>query len=369
MDPLIALVDSNDTHRDSVKGALTSLYRVKSYHDSANAIAGMLIEKPKVILVGQKVGSGHIAPFLRDLKREPFLAELPIVVILDNDDYRHRDLLRDLGIRSYLVKPYPLGALLKMIAGGVSRGVEEGWKDLSSTQRKALDATLSAFNSMAENIASGNPLAMNSIDEGCAALVEVVSRNELSEFLHKMRHYDNAIFVHALRSAAYMALFARSIGLPTDQQTLIASGGMLHDIGMLTVPKALITKTGKLTPGEVAIIRGHVASGEKIIANSGVIPRGVAVIVTQHHERLDGSGYPRGLVGTQINQLGRMAGIIDAFTALTGRRPYRRTVSPHVALEMIATEMKQQFDGELLARFRDILLENSGQRDEMADIA
>jgi HD-GYP domain-containing protein (c-di-GMP phosphodiesterase class II) len=95
-----------------------------------------------------------------------------------------------------------------------------------------------------------------------------------------------------------------------------------------------------------------------LLANSPNLPKGVSTIVNHHHERLDGSGYPDGLKGTELNQLARMAGIIDVFCAMTDRRPYRRTTPAHAALETMAVQMCDQLDQDLLIRFKEILLDS-----------
>jgi HD-GYP domain-containing protein (c-di-GMP phosphodiesterase class II) len=87
------------------------------------------------------------------------------------------------------------------------------------------------------------------------------------------------------------------------------------------------------------------------------VGKGVEIIVAQHHERLDGSGYPNGLKAGQLNELARMAGIIDVFCGLTDRRPYKDPISAHAALELMATSMGGQLAYDLLPRFRDILLD------------
>ena len=161
-----------------------------------------------------------------------------------------------------------------------------------------------------------------------------------------------------------MALFGKALGLPKPQQTVVATGGLLHDIGMMTVPRALLNKSEKLSPNELKTIRNHVSVTQTILANSDLVPKGVLTIATQDHERLDGSGYPFGLKSAQLNDLARMAGIIDVFCALTDRRPYKRTVAGHVALEIMATEMKEQLDLDMLYKFKEILIDTTAQPQE-----
>ncbi len=356
---LVAIVDTNSRHRDMVAEALLSFYTVHAYANPANAMSGMLLSPPKLILVGQRVGAGNGAHFIRELRREKFLSTAPVIFIIDNEDFRTLDTIRDLGIKDYLVKPYHRSALINAISKQLNGRVEHSWQDLPPTQRKALQGTLSAFNGIADDIANGNPLPYGTVSDSCDAIVEAVNNDELGSLLHQIKDHDNFTYVHSLRFSAFMSLFGKAIGLPKEQQVVIASGGMLHDIGKMTIPRALLNKEGALSPGETKVMRNHVTTSQKLLAASTPIPKGVSTIVGAHHERLDGSGYPCGLAAPALNQLARMAAIIDVFCALTDRRPYKRTAAAHVALETMATEMQHRLDQELLVRFKEILLDSA----------
>jgi HD-GYP domain-containing protein (c-di-GMP phosphodiesterase class II) len=125
----------------------------------------------------------------------------------------------------------------------------------------------------------------------------------------------------------------------------------------MTISPLVLNKQEALTQAEWKQVRNHVAVGQKLLQAMGAVGKGVEIIITQHHERLDGSGYPNGLRGPQLNELARMAGIIDVFCALTDRRPYKDALTAAAALDMMATTMTEQLDGDLLPRFRDILLD------------
>jgi HD-GYP domain-containing protein (c-di-GMP phosphodiesterase class II) len=359
MKHLVAIVDANAQHRYTVAEALLSFYTVHAYDSAANAISGMLLTQPKMILVGQRVGAGSGAHFIDELRRERSLSKIPVIFIVDSEDFRTVDTMRHHGIKNYLVKPYPRSTLINTISSQLNGRVERSWQDLPPVQRKALEGSLQAFNGIANEIASGNELPFNAITESCNAIVDVVNNREFGSLLHKIKDHDNFTYVHSLRFSTFMTLFGQAIGLSKEQQILVASGGMLHDIGKMTIPRALLNKEGRLSPSETEIMRNHVDTSQKLLASNQAIPKGVATIVTQHHERLDGSGYPTGIDSTELNQLARMAAIIDVFCALTDRRPYKRTLTAHVAIEMMATDLKSQLDQTLLGRFREILLDSA----------
>jgi HD-GYP domain-containing protein (c-di-GMP phosphodiesterase class II) len=356
---LVAVVDANAQHRNMVAEALLPFYTVQAYDTPANAISGMLIARPRLILVGQRVGAGSGINFIKDLRKEISLSVIPVIFIIDSGDYRNIDLTREFGIKDYLVKPYRRSELISAISKQLDARVEHSWQELPAVQRKALEGTLGVFNSVADDISNGNPLSYKSINESCAALVDVVTQEELTPLLNKIKDHDNFTYVHSLRFAIFMALFGKSVGLPKTQQTVVATGGLLHDVGMMTVPRDLLGKHGKLAAEEWSVLRGHVAISQKILVNTDSIPKGVLTIGTQDHERLDGSGYPRGLKSSELNDLARMAGIIDVFCALTDRRPYKRAIPAHVALETMAIEMKDQLDQGMLVKFKEILLDTA----------
>ena len=154
----VAIVDSNTQHRTMVGEVLLSFYSVQTYDATANAITGMYHAHPRLILVGQRVGGGSGANFIKDLRREKQLSTIPIIFVIDNEDYRIIDTMRDLGIKDYLVKPYRRSELINVISKHVNGRVERSWQDLPIDQRKALEGTLTTFNSIADNIANGNPI-------------------------------------------------------------------------------------------------------------------------------------------------------------------------------------------------------------------
>lgn len=356
MKHVVAVIDACREHRGAVAEALLSFYTVHPYADPTDALSGMLVANPKLILVGQKVGTGSGAVFIKELRKEKCLSRVPVIFVADNEDMRIFDTIRDLGIRHYLVKPYRRSALLNAISSHVNGQVEQSWAALPRLQRTALEGTLQAFNSIADDIGHGQPLPFPAISESCGAVVDVVHAGDLATLLDHIRDHDNFTYVHSLRCAALLCLFGKEIGLAKDQQVVIASGGLLHDIGKMSISRALLNKQGRLTAAELQTLHDHVATAEKVLAATDGLPKGVSTIVAHHHERLDGSGYPHGLAGRQLNQLARMAAIIDVFCALTDRRPYKRSLRSGAALGVMAEDMRDQLDQALLRRFRDTLV-------------
>ena len=356
----IAILDGNTNHRTQMAISLQGLFGVRCYDSYIAARSPMFIDRPQAIIVGQTMaGGGSGLMTLREMQNERMLAGIPMLFIADRDDSRTRDQLLLLGIKSMLTKPYSEEVLRATVLRMINNAVIQTWRELPPVQRKSLEGTLAAFDGIANDLAKGRAPEMGPVTDACSALVEVMSRDELGTVLEKIRNHDNFTYVHSMRFSAFMALFAKSIGLPKELQVQVASGGLLHDIGMMSIPSTVLNKQDQLSPVEWKQVKNHVLTAQKILQMMGNIGKGVSVIVSQHHERLDGSGYPNGLKGGELNELARMAGIIDVFCGLTDRRPYRRTLSAHAAFEQIATTMKDQLDIDLMMRFREVMLDTA----------
>ena len=358
MKKIVAILDSDARQQMQMRMALQGSYAVQAYSNALAAFSGMQMDWPSLLIVAPQVGGSAGLSVIRDLKRDHRFGPVPIIYIAEAMDSRLHDQLLLAGAKAMLIKPLDIRALLAMVEqllGTVE--IERGWKDLPNHQRKALEGSMSAFNGMARDLAAGKPPALGPVTDACSSLIEVIAQEELGPLLVKIRNHDNFTYVHSMRYSAFMGLFGRSIGLPKAMQVQVASGGLLHDMGMMTIPPFVLNKQEALTPADWKQVRNHVTVGQKLLQAMGTVNKGIEIIITQHHERLDGSGYPNGLRGPQLNELARMAGIIDVFCALTDRRPYKDPMSAAAALEMMATTMSQQLDCDLLPKFRDILLD------------
>ncbi|HVR24422.1 MAG TPA: HD domain-containing phosphohydrolase [Candidatus Polarisedimenticolia bacterium] len=145
---------------------------------------------------------------------------------------------------------------------------------------------------------------------------------------------------HCERLADYSGRLGQQLGLAEDQITALRRAGIVHDVGKIAVPDAILLKPGRLTPDEWAIIREHSAVGERICAPLKSF-RFVLPIIRHHHEKLDGSGYPDGLRGDAIPIAARVLQIVDVYDALTTDRPYKKAFSITDALQTMKEEVSQ----------------------------
>lgn len=181
---------------------------------------------------------------------------------------------------------------------------------------------------------------MLSVDRGATTLIE----------LTRLRTSDESSYVHSVAVCALMVNFARHLGLAREEVGLLGMGGLLHDIGKIAIPSALLRKRGALDAVETAVMRAHPREGFAILSRHAAMPQPVLDICLHHHERYDGAGYPDGLAGEAIARGVRMASICDVYDAVTAVRPYKEAWAPAQALGRMAG-WTGQFDPDLLGAF------------------
>lgn len=160
---------------------------------------------------------------------------------------------------------------------------------------------------------------------------------------------------HCERLAEYSSLLGEQLGLPEDQITALRRAGIVHDVGKIAVPDAILLKPGRLNPDEWTIIREHSVVGERICAPLKSF-RLVLPIIRHHHEKFDGSGYPDGLRGEAIPVTARILQIVDVYDALTTDRPYKRAYSITDALQTMREEVaKGWWDQRMFDEFERLV--------------
>jgi len=160
---------------------------------------------------------------------------------------------------------------------------------------------------------------------------------------------------HCERLAEMSVMLGKKLALPEEQITALRRAGIVHDIGKVVVPDAILLKPGPLTPGEIAVMRKHPVVGERICAPLKSL-HFVLPIIRHHHEKRDGSGYPDGLSGEEIPLAARILQLADVYDALTTDRPYRTAVPSEVALAMMDEESRLGWwDHEFFAEFREMI--------------
>ena len=355
---LVAVIDGNSEQRAQIGSVLSRDYRVAPFDDSDRAMAEMLRHPPSVLLIDENVPPSGGAYLIERLKRLPSLTEIPIIFITANQrQYSAEDMVR-LGAMAVLIRPYRRSALLKAVGGVMNRIVEGKWENLPEHQRVGLQNTMALFNGVTDFIARGEAVSYPQMTAACSPLVEVVRRHEVNSLLSSIKGHDDYSYTHSLRVATLLAMFGHTIGLGDDELIVLATGGLLHDVGKVCIPQAVLNKPGILVGAELEVMRSHVGKTVEYLEVCPNMPKGITIIASQHHERLDGTGYPNGLSGNHLGDLARMVSIIDVFSALTDRRTYKVAMPAEQALSVMAKEMSTHLDQSLVARFREMLLES-----------
>jgi putative nucleotidyltransferase with HDIG domain len=282
----------------------------------------------RAVPLGQALGY-QLARAVRDARGRVLLAE---GVVLTE---RMLQALRGRGYRSiYVVNPLAPDVV-------VDDAIQEQTRlQAERTVREALRRT-----------AEGAPLDAGAVTAAVDAIISDLHRNPDVIFsLATLRSVDNHTFVHCVNVCVYCLIMARGLGLDRADLQRLGAGAILHDIGKVRY-RELVERRGPLTPEEFELVKRHTTDGYEMLRRQPGIDLLSAHVALQHHERLDGSGYPRGLVGDGILPFARMAAVADVYDAMTADRPYRPASPPHEAMAAIQRMAGPQLDEDLVRQF------------------
>ncbi len=276
--------------------------------------------------------NNQTAPGYALLERRPIYTE----DLLSENEFDVPPLIRHLGIRSILAVPMLVG---DRAVGAI---VLDSYEKRSFSQDEIR---------VAQSIANQTAIALErahlfrhlgySYDRTLDALVAALDAR------------DNETEGHSMRVVAYTLAIAKKINFPEADLPNLRRGALLHDIGKIAIPDAILHKPGPLTDEEWAIMRQHPEWGEKILSGIEFLSA-AARLVLSHHERWDGSGYPRGMARSEIPLAARIFSVADTFDAITSDRPYRAARPYEVARQEIIAGSATQFDPEIVQAFLDI---------------
>jgi putative two-component system response regulator len=258
--------------------------------------------------------------FITRLRALPGKLDVPILMITANDQKQIRYRALDAGATDFLSKPVDKIEFMARANNLLMLGVH----------RKAL-ADRAAW--LAEEVRK--------------ATFEIVQRErETVVRLSKAAEYrDPETGAHILRMAHYSEVIARGLGLPEEECALLLEAAPMHDIGKVGIPDQILLKPGRLTPEEFDVMKQHAVFGYEILkgSSSKVLQAG-ADIARGHHEKFDGSGYPKGLKGDEIPIFSRIVAVADVFDALTSERPYKKAWTLERAAEHLKASADAHFD-------------------------
>lgn len=222
--------------------------------------------------------------------------------------------------------------------------------ELPSAQ-SAYKKTTAVVQELSRAVDAGKAIDSAHSREAASQITESVVRNpDAMALLIKLQEKSGATLSRAAEISVMMIIFGRFLQLPQDRLEILGMLGLLQDVGKLKLPTALATN-GPVNAAEVELYRTHVDHSVEILSNTPGLPPELSGLASLHHERFDGSGYPRGLRGGGIALFGLIAGIVDTFDTLTAPPPFGENLSPSNALNVIYKMRGKQFHNALVEQF------------------
>lgn len=353
----VAIVDSTPAHRAQVCSALMSFYDVLSFDNGKAALKAMIADPPALILASEHIEPSNSINFIKAVRAERALTDVPVLHIIGSEDFKLIADAKAAGANGYIVKPYRRSALIRAISSYLNAGIEHEWEALPEIQREALKGSVGIFNNIADVLTTGETIQFGTVKDSVQPLVTAIENNDFKSILDGVRNHDDYTYAHSMRVATLLSLLGHAAGFKNDEQLLLASGGLLHDVGKMMIPHHILNKPGKLDAAEFDIMKSHVPETIKYLKTAGDIPAAVFIIAEQHHEKINGMGYPNGLKGSELNELARMAAIVDVFSALTDRRVYKAAMESSKAMTIMTEEMTDHLDQRFVKMFRTILVD------------
>ncbi len=302
--PLVLVVDDGAINRALVEAFLSDLdCRLQSAEDGPSALAAIDKETPDLVLLDVQMPGMDGYEVCRRIKAGPRGRLLPVVMLTALDNANDRVLALEAGADDFMSKPVDRIELVARVR--------------SALRLKAVYDTLDSAEQVIFSL---------------AAAVEAKDK-----YTEKHTH-------RVAESARHVGM---KLGLPERGLDALYRGGIIHDIGKIGVPDAILLKPGPLAGDEVQIMRAHTTIGESIVrplrSGANLLP-----IIRNHHEHFDGKGYPDGLAGRAIPRLARIVAVCDSYDALVTDRPYRKARTVDEAIRTLADGAGKQWDPEVV---------------------
>ena len=191
---------------------------------------------------------------------------------------------------------------------------------------------------------------------GSSIVSVIAERPVLVSELSDVMYHDYATFTHSSNVASYLSVLAKALGYSGDELQQIVVGALLHDIGKLEIPDSILAKPGRLDEFEFRQVQLHPGLGfRRLINEQRQLTYDQLMIVYQHHEKLNGRGYPVGLPADEIHPWAKMCSVVDIFEALTSQRPYRKPMTHATALAMLESLVGTELDTEMVKCWKTLI--------------
>ena len=229
----------------------------------------------------------------------------------------------------------------------------EEFKKFSSAFQEDVDHLKNALNDVVEKNA---PLDVDVLlQETLSLLSNSHSSFHIFDMLHNLRNFDDITYTHGLNVGLICNVLATWLKMTPEEVELATQCGLLHDLGKLKIPEAILKKPDKLTDFEYEIIKTHPVESHKILKKCNVDPH-IMNAALMHHERCDGSGYPYGLKADKIDKYAKIVAIADVYDAMTSARIYRGPLCPFKVVEIFEREGLQKYDTKYIMTFLENII-------------
>ncbi|MET1411978.1 HD domain-containing phosphohydrolase [Roseibium sp. HPY-6] len=283
------------------------------------------------------------------------IAEIPVICLVSQKNRREVIQAAALGKTEIIERDAPFPLLLKRVNALIGRDI------LEALPRKTPASTTAAYKksnifleSLCLSTVEGAKIRINLMNESAEDMLGALKQDGLSCWMNAVETHHSATYCHSLQVAGLAGMLAKHLGWSEDDCKEVIAGGLVHDIGKMRIPLTILDKAGKLTTEERAIVDKHPQFGRDILKTRLEVSPNIKRMAIQHHEFVDGSGYPNRLKGDQLIPQVRLITICDIFAALTEERPYRQSVPARTALEMMKN-MGPKLDQKIVAKLADML--------------
>ena len=209
-----------------------------------------------------------------------------------------------------------------------------------------------AVTSMFREARMGNTVDVVGVNQLVQDISDSVARNSSALIsLARLKTADDYTYMHSVAVCAMMIALGRQLGLSASDIRAAGLAGLLHDIGKALLPIEVLNKPGKLTPAEFEIIKGHPELGLRLLGDAGKSNPMVLEVCLQHHEKVDGSGYPKGLKSDEISLYAKMGAVCDVYDAITSNRPYKAGWDPGESMRQMGSWAESHFDRAVFQAF------------------
>lgn len=218
--------------------------------------------------------------------------------------------------------------------------------------QKNFNSSSKMVKNIMQKIIADEEFELEPVQNTVAECVDSILHNpDALMLLSNIKNADEYTAEHCLRVSIMSIAFGKYLGMSKEELQCVGIGAMLHDVGKMKIPDEILNKPGKLSPAEFCVMKDHAVEGFKILKDKKFLSPGVTDIAHSHHEKMDGSGYPRGLLAHQISRYAKIVTVVDTFDAITSERIYSGAETPSQAFKVLRENSGTQFDKTIAAEF------------------